>query len=191
MGTRILIAGIVGGIVMFCWGAVSHTALPLGDMGLKSIPNEPVVMSALTQSFTEPGFYMFPSGPDNPTAEQEAEWTVRYKAGPIGVIAYEPKGREPMGPMQLLSELAFNVLSVMLAAFVVARTASSYVVRVVCFMLFGVIGWTSISTSHWTWHAFPTDFVVGELVIEAAGWLLAGVVAGAIARPRIKIAVSV
>src|SRR5689334_15512698 len=31
---RILLAGIVGGIVVFIWGAVSHMVLQVGDMGL-------------------------------------------------------------------------------------------------------------------------------------------------------------
>ena len=31
---RILIAGIIGGLVMFVWGAVAHMMLPIGEMGM-------------------------------------------------------------------------------------------------------------------------------------------------------------
>jgi len=32
--SRILIAGLVGGIVVFIWSAFSHMVLPLGEAGL-------------------------------------------------------------------------------------------------------------------------------------------------------------
>src|SRR5262245_32557323 len=31
---KVAIAGFVGGLILFVWGAVSHTALPLGHMGM-------------------------------------------------------------------------------------------------------------------------------------------------------------
>ena len=34
---RILIGGLVGGIVLFFWGFVSHMLLPIGEMGLQSL----------------------------------------------------------------------------------------------------------------------------------------------------------
>ena len=37
---RILIAGVIGGLVMFMWGAVAHMMLPIGEMGMK-LPTEP------------------------------------------------------------------------------------------------------------------------------------------------------
>ena len=47
---RILIGGIVAGIVVFIWGAVSHMILPTAKMGIKQIPNEEVVLSAMKAS---------------------------------------------------------------------------------------------------------------------------------------------
>ena len=32
---RIYIAGLIGGIVLFVWGAVSHMVLPVGEMGIQ------------------------------------------------------------------------------------------------------------------------------------------------------------
>ena len=37
---RLLLAGIVGGIVVFIWGAITHVVLPLGEMGIQNLPNE-------------------------------------------------------------------------------------------------------------------------------------------------------
>ena len=40
---RILLAGILGGIVMFVWTSIAHMTLPLGKAGINEIPNESAV----------------------------------------------------------------------------------------------------------------------------------------------------
>ena len=35
--SRILIAGLVGGVIVFVWGAFSHMVLPIGEMGLSTM----------------------------------------------------------------------------------------------------------------------------------------------------------
>jgi hypothetical protein len=37
---KVALGGLVGGVVMFLWGAVSHMLLPTGHMGLRPLPNE-------------------------------------------------------------------------------------------------------------------------------------------------------
>ena len=46
-------AGIVAGIAMFIWGAVSHMALPIGMMGIKMLPEESAVLSTLADKVTK------------------------------------------------------------------------------------------------------------------------------------------
>ena len=58
---RILLAGILGGIIMFVWTSIAHMALPLGEAGINEIPNESVVLSAMQSSIGEKtGLYVFP-----------------------------------------------------------------------------------------------------------------------------------
>jgi hypothetical protein len=47
---RILFAGIIGGIVMFIWTSIAHTALPLGEAEISEIPNESAVLRAMQSS---------------------------------------------------------------------------------------------------------------------------------------------
>ncbi len=37
---RVLLAGIAGGIAMFIWACCSHIVLPLGEAGVRMLPNE-------------------------------------------------------------------------------------------------------------------------------------------------------
>ena len=58
---KILLAGILGGIVMFIWTSIAHMALPLGEAGLGEIPNESTVLSAMQSNIGEQtGLYVFP-----------------------------------------------------------------------------------------------------------------------------------
>jgi hypothetical protein len=57
---KILIAGILGGIVAFLWSSFAHMVLPTGDMGVRSLPGEDAIVAAMKQSIHEPGLYFFP-----------------------------------------------------------------------------------------------------------------------------------
>ncbi len=73
---RIFLAGLLGGIAMFIWTSIAHMALPLGDTGVREMPNETIVLDSMQANIGEKsGFYYFPGlglG-DNPTHEQKSE----------------------------------------------------------------------------------------------------------------------
>jgi hypothetical protein len=58
---RILLAGVLGGIMMFVWTSIAHMALSLAEPGINEIPNESAVLSAIQRSIGEKtGLYVFP-----------------------------------------------------------------------------------------------------------------------------------
>ncbi|PYK84656.1 MAG: hypothetical protein DME41_01985 [Verrucomicrobia bacterium] len=62
MSTRIFFAGILGGIVMFIWSFIAHELLPIGELGVREIPNEDALTSAIESNLGDKiGFYIFPS----------------------------------------------------------------------------------------------------------------------------------
>jgi hypothetical protein len=56
---RILLAAVVGGIVLFVWGGLSHTVLLIGT-GFSPLPDEDTVVKTLSSSVKEKGLYFFP-----------------------------------------------------------------------------------------------------------------------------------
>ena len=46
---KIVLAGLVGGLVVFAWSAFSHMVLPTREAGIRQIPNEDAVLSALKE----------------------------------------------------------------------------------------------------------------------------------------------
>lgn len=182
---KIVLAAFAGGLVLFVWGAVSHMATPLGEMGLSNLPNEEPVLNALGASIPEPGLYFYPGfDMKNATDEERAAWEEKIKTGPSGLLLYRPSGGEAMSPRQLGSEVLSNVFAAWIAAIVVAMISAPFGRRVLIVGLLGLFAWLSISASHWIWYGFPTAFVGAELVDQVVGWLLAGlVIAKIVPRP--------
>jgi len=183
---KIFLAGVVGGLVMFIWGAIAHTVLPIGTMGLKTLANEDAVLTPLKQAVPESGLYFFP-GLDmsrKATETEQRAWEAKYEAGPTGLLLYNAQGSKPMSPRQLLAELVTDLLSALILALVFSRmAAASMLCRAMAGALLGLFAWFSISTSYWIWYSFPAAFILGEGLDQTIGWFLAGAVQGWLLKP--------
>src|SRR5256714_11421201 len=128
MTTRVLLAGIFGGIVLFIWNFVAHDLLPLGEMGVRLMQNEDAVTSALQANLGDTsGFYFFPTGGLTPGATGEQKQAAMKKAeeqmaaGAAGVLIYRPK-RIFNFPKRLGIQFATDVAEALLAVFLLAQT---------------------------------------------------------------------
>jgi hypothetical protein len=173
---RIVLAGVVGGLIVLVWGVVSHMVLPLGNIGFESLPNDEPVIAALKGSVPESGLYFFPGFPSHrdATKEQEEAFMARLRQGPSGIVVYTAEGREPMSPAQLLNEFVTSAVAALIAAWVLASVAGGYGKRVLLVALLGLFGVASILLSYWNWYGFPTDYTLANGFGEVVGWLLAG-----------------
>ena len=184
MKGRVLLAGILAGIVSFLWGMLSHVVLNLGESSMKSIPAEPVVLRAMSTHITEPGLYFFPSMQDQPkgTLEQQkaaqAAYLKAYETRPHGVLIYSP----PNGPLnfgsRLARQLAIEIVCGLIAAVLLSMAAASlpFGGRVLFVALLGLFASMSVDAPYWNWYGFPTAYFRSQVIDEVAGWVLAGVV---------------
>jgi hypothetical protein len=181
---RVAVAALVGGVAVFGWGALSHMVLPLGEMGMKNLPDSTV--AAIKADLKEPGFYFFP-GMD-PADKSEAgmkSWSDRYQAGPRGAVVFDPApGVAAMSPRQLGTEFVSGLLAAFVAAFIFRMARVGAVGGAVLGAFLGIFGWLSIVVSYWNWYRFPTAMAEGELLDQGIGWLLAGFAMGLIVRGR-------
>lgn len=191
MKTRILFAGVLGGIVMFIWGFVSHELLPIGEMGVKVLPNEDAVTSALQTNLGDnPGFYVFPAGGLTPGATRAEKEAAMKKAeeqmasGAGGVLVYRPK-RAFNFPKRLGIEFATDVIASLLAAFLLAQTRiSSFGGKVGFVLVVGLVAGFFGNTQYMNWFGFPKDYTAGVMTSQIAGFLLVGIVAALILGKR-------
>lgn len=183
---RLIIAAILGGIVMFMWGAFSHMVLNMYGTSMKQVPNETEVIAAMKANMTEPGFYFAP-GLDTsrqPTNEEMLAFEAKHKEGPTATIIYNPAGSDVMSPRQLGIELGSNIAAAFIVALMLSFAAVGFARGVIISTLVGVAGWISINASYWNWYQFPTSFVTAELIDQAAGWFLSGLVLAFVMRHR-------
>lgn len=175
---RILMAGLIGGLVMFMWGAISHTALPIGEMGMKVPTEQASAMAALAPGMQGPGVYLFPS-PPREDWQDEAKmkaFAASAKEQPYAFVVYQPGGNpvnETMTP-SLLKQWGSDTLGALVAAWILALGAFGFRKRVLIAGALGLFAWLAISVPYWNWYQFPVDFTFANLVEQVAGWLFSG-----------------
>jgi hypothetical protein len=175
---KIIFAGIVGGILVFLWGAIAHMVLPFGHWGVQSFPpagNE-ALQAAINSNIQHEGFYFFPGG-DMSTMMTDPSYEEKYKAGPSGMIIVVPKGEPSFSPMKLLKELGTDVAATLLGALIIFwGVARSSLFRTVGMSLaMGLMAWFLISTSYNIWYRFPRDMIIAEAITEVIGFTIAGI----------------
>lgn len=174
--TRILVAGVLGGVAMFIWGAVSHMALPLGGMGVSSLPDS-VVPAMADAKMDERRIYFFPGLSDNASEAEQKAWSERYAAGPRGVVVYDPQaGVRAMSGSMFGAELLSSILACVILACVLSRLECCGRDKVVLATLLGVFAWLSVHVSYWSWYRFPDSYTFAALLEQGIGALVAGAV---------------
>src|SRR5262249_44749711 len=161
MTKRVILGGIVAGIAMFVWGSVSHMVLPLGEAGIKNLPNEEVVTRSLTENIKEPGFYFFPGPSQKTTKEESQAWEEKYRRGPVGIMIYHPNGRDPITFRLLAIEALSDIICAWIAAFILAKTlgnVNTLLGKALLVSLIGLSASVAIDLSYWNWYGFPTQY---------------------------------
>jgi len=144
---KILFTGILGGIVMFVWTSIAHMALPLGEAGIREIPNESAVVSAMQSSIGEQtGLYIFPfPGVGRNATRQEKNEAMKHMAekmatNPSGILMYHPPGRPFTLGKWLGIEFCTELLEAILVVFLLAQTRiASFAGRVGLVFVAGIL----------------------------------------------------
>lgn len=177
---------------MFAWSSVAHMVLPLGEAGLKEIPNESAVLSGLQSGIgKKPGLYIFPGlglG-ENPTREQKQEAMKKamdkLATGPSGILMYNSS--RPFSLTRFLSiEFLTELVESILAVFLLAQTAiRGFAGRVGFVAVTGLLVALGTNVSYWNWYGFPAVYTVSYITIQIVGFICAGLVAALVLRKTI------
>ncbi len=191
MGKRVILGGVLAGILVFNWGFLAHMVLPLGETGVNMLPDEQAVMDSIKSTVKESGLYYFPGMKSMKEASESemAAWTAKVKQGPVGILVVQTQGSEGITPRLLLTELGTNIASALLAALVLSqvRVNSTFLTRVGIVTLLGIFAFVTVHVPNWNWYSYPTDYIAAKAVEHTVGWFLAGLVLAAIVRaPRVK-----
>ena len=189
---KILLAGILGGVVMFIWTSIAHMALPLGEAGLREIPNESAVLGAMQNNIGEQtGLYIFPGpGVGKNATRQEKNEAMKHMGekmatNPSGILMYHAPGRPFTFGKWLGIEFGTELLEAILVVFLLAQTRiASFAGRVGFVLAAGILAAIATNVSYWNWYGFPCVYTAGYMFIQIIGFLCVGVVAALVVRKR-------
>lgn len=178
MVKRILVAGLLGGLVMIGWTFVVNGIFGFRvALDMNRITNERLVYEVLKLNFTEPGRYVLDPPSEEPGLPPE---------GPVYSVLYGGVGHEAAGMMTLLHfPLAFLVpaIGAWMLSLGSARLLSSYPRKVLFFAVLGLlIGLTSRLTDFGI-GSYPLRSALILFVHEIALWTAMGLVVAWSIRP--------
>jgi hypothetical protein len=189
MGKRIVLAGLAGGVLVFIVSGFLHSATHLGEVGIRPIPNEDLVLMAMHNSLPEPGFYFFPAPNLSPMSKEEkaaeqSRYLAKFKQGPTGILMYKPGGEDLNFGKLLVVQFLIGLVAAFIAAWILGRTvsATSYGTRVVIVLLIGLFAEIYIDFPYWNWYGFPMNYTLGHLFGGVLSWAIAGLAMAAIVK---------
>ena len=186
---KIVIGGLIGGVILFVWSFLAWVILPLHTPTLHKIANEDAVVSALQPALPDKAVYIFPHNPGM-SADQAAQnaWMEKTRRGPAGLIIYNPAGSDPMMTSQMVIGFIIDILAALLVAWLLTRStalASSYFGRVAFCGMFAIFAMLFDYLTMWNWMGYPGDFTIALIVDGLIAWLLAGLgIAAVVKAPR-------
>jgi hypothetical protein len=176
MAKNLLKGALLGGITYFVWMNVSWMGLGWHKTYMKSFSDESAVASALKGAASGSGVYAMPDPKHCASPEQMMG---KMAEGPFAYIMLRPGGRSTsMGAMMLLGLLASFVWSGMATFLLMKTTGLSLVHKIGFVKIAGLLGSLSIYFGQWNWWGFSETYVLVNVLDQAIGWGLVGLVLG-------------
>jgi len=193
MSKRILLAGILAGVGLFFWEFAAHMALPLGEAGMSVLPNEAAVLPVLKE-VKQDGLYFYPGGgwrSDMTSSEKqqamEKAQALMASGTPGGLLLVHPGGMVGMTGGQLGTQFGADVVSMVLAAFVVAQMgAASFGGRFCVAILLALLPALRSHIPLWNWYGFPGTYTAAQITIDVVGFAIGGAIVAKMAQRRSK-----
>ncbi len=179
---RIFLAALLGGVAMFIWSAIAHMALPLGEAGLREVPNASALEGLQNNLGEQAGLYVLPGfglGPNATGAEKHEAMEhldQRIARYPSGLLMYHPAGARPLAMGRWLSiEFATEFLESLLVVLLLSCTRlATFGARLGFVTLGGALAAIATNISYWNWYGFPTVYTAAYIFMQIVGFVFAG-----------------
>lgn len=182
---RLIIGGILGGIIVFAWGYVSWMFLPWHKPTISKFQNETLVREAVLASSTGAGLYILPNAcaidPALSPEEQKAfreQAHQQYEKGPFIMAIVRPEGVGSM-TVQLIRGFVIQLLGAFLiTGLLLWANLENYISRVSFVTLLAIAAGVVTYLPDWNWWGTPELFTLVGFADLVIGWFLAGLVLG-------------
>lgn len=163
---KILIGGIVAGIIIFIWQTLSWTVLELHRSSQDYTPKQDSVLAYLSSQFSEDGAYFLPTYPPGATQEQMEAMMTAAMGKPWAQVYYH-KALDYDMVSNIIRGLLTNLVFAILFCWMVAKFSNnSFGTTFAASLCMGIIVFSnSVYTQHIWYHSFDlgahlTDYLV-------------------------------
>jgi hypothetical protein len=185
---KLLLAALLGALAMFLWEFVAHMFTPLGEAGIRYMPQTAAVSSSLQSAIGDKsGMFMFPTGglTDGSSKEEKTKAMERImeetKTKPSGLLVYKAAGTEFNFARCLAVQFLTDFVKALLVAWLLAQTRLvTFGSRVSFVAVAGVIAAITTSIPHWNWYGFDGTFTMSNVIMDVAGFFFAGLAIAAV-----------
>ena len=174
MAKALVLGTLLGGFVLFVWGAAYHMILPYGRLVFLRFSDEDAVARVVAANAPRSGVYFLPYVPEgDPAGEQAAQ--EKLARGPF-VFAAVRIGAFGEASSYFIGQVVIDLLAGLMATLLLlhARPATASG-RALFLAGVGLTAWVA-SLPAWNWYAFSTAFTLADLPDLVVGFGLAGFV---------------
>jgi hypothetical protein len=167
---RVIIGGILGGIVLFLWGYFSWMALPWHKTTFQNFKDEAAVTQVMQKNTYASGIYLTPSKMQQPSATPI-----------IFASVYQP-GMTSMTHALVISFVTQLVAALLVSWLLIQTIGLGYVGRVAFVVIFALAAAIVTEIPYWNWFRFDTTYTLVTVADLLIGWFFAGLIIAGIAR---------
>ena len=183
MAKRLLLGTVLGGLVVYVWGAISWMVLPWHTATFQAFSNEEVVVTLLQLTATKPGVYLLPKAGGSASEQKAAH--ERMKQGPVMLAAIRPQGANPSDPMFYVKGLALELCGAFLMTWLIMTLPGmSFSARVRTVTLVALIAGVLTRVPDWHWWGFSAGYTIVQMLDLLIGYFLAGLVIAKVTTPK-------
>lgn len=170
---KLLIGGIVGGLIIYIWQMLSWTMLDLHRSAMDYHPKQDTVLNFLSSQFTEDGSYYMISTPKGTSSEEMSKRMQERLGKPWALVEYHKELHVNMGA-NIFRGLVVTILMAMFAVWILAKLSpTSFAATFVGTLLIGVIVFIN---SPYTMHIwYPKADIMAHLTDALVSWGLCGI----------------
>ncbi|WP_395768648.1 hypothetical protein [Aquirufa sp.] len=170
---KTLLGGVVGGLIIFIWQAISHMAFNLHEPSQKYSPGQDSVLIALKTHIKNPGGYILPRMKDELSMDQMESFTQSIQGKPWAIIRYYDAYEVDM-LSNMLRGAVVNILLAILLIWIIKHLKNP--TRGLIIRLSIVVGFMAFANVAYTEHIwYPVFDLRAQLIDAVVGWALCGI----------------
>ncbi len=171
MNAKMIVGGIVGGLLIFIWQFLSWTMLNLHGSGQKYTANQDSILTYLSTQLQEEGSYFLPTYAPGATKEEQQKLMETSGGKPWAQITYHKSMNTSMG-LNMIRGFLVDVFAVMLLIWLLYKIPGlTFQTSIISCVVIGVIGYLTTEYTNSIW--FETNSMP-DLIDAVVSWAICG-----------------